>query len=157
MIRIFPNSIKFRITLVTVLFTLIIAIFMASVSFYLFQHFSEENLIQSIKFNIQFIMDSITDDINELIYLTKWCRSNTTILKYLETNPNDIDNIRPLTLEAYERLKEEYRNSKISKYIKRIIISSNNDNQYIQVIGNAFDLYEPDPNLVRNIDFLIPC
>lgn len=153
MIRIFPNSIKFRITLVTVLFTLIIAIFMASVSFYLFQHFSEENLIQSIKFNIQFIMDSITDDINELIYLTKWCKSNTTILKYLETNPNDIDNIRPLTLEAYERLKEEYRNSKISKYIKRIIISSNNDNQYIQVIGNAFDLYEPNPNLVRNIDF----
>lgn len=155
MFKILPNSIRARIISVTVVFTLIIAIFVASISYYLFQHLLEKNLIQSIEFNIQFIMDSITADINELIYLVKWCGSNTTVSKYLETDPDNIDDIRPLTLETYERLKEEYSNSKISKYIKRIMICNNHD-QYIQIIGSTFDLYISDPNMVRDIDFFTP-
>jgi two-component system sensor histidine kinase YesM len=127
---------------------------MASVSFYIFQYFLEKNLIQTTEFSLQLVMDSITADMNELNYLGKWCGSNDTIADYLVT-PKDSERASFMALEAYDRLKEEYQNSKISEYIKRIMIS-NNDNKFIQIIGKAHDFYYSDPEKIRNLDFFEP-
>lgn len=149
MIKIIPKSIKAKITLFTVLFTLIITIMMASVCFYLFQYFLEKSLIQSTRFSLQLVMDSITADVNEFTYLAKWCGSNTTISNYLES---EAENPRPLALEAHKRLTEEYQNSKVTEYINRIMVS-NNDGRYIQIIGNASQLYISDPDAVQDMEF----
>lgn len=149
MIKLLLKTIKAKIILFTVLFTLIITILMASICFYLFQYFLERNLIQSTKFSLQLVMDSITTDINELAYLARWCGSNTTISNYLETT---VDNPKPLSLDAYERLKEEYQNSKISEYIVRIMVSNNNG-RFIQIIRNAYEPYISDPKIIEKMDF----
>lgn len=106
-------------------------------------------MVQSTEFSLQLIMDSISSDLNELTYLTKWCGSNKNITDYLEVSPV---NTSEITLEAYDRLKEEYQNSKISEFIKRIMISNYNDG-YIQIIGKAYDFYNSDPKAIEELDF----
>lgn len=154
MIRFLPNSIKGKISILTVSFTLIITMFMASISFYIYQSFIQKNLIQSTEFGIQLIMDGIHTDLNELIYLSKWCGSNKTITDYLEVNKED-EEYTSVLLEGFERLKEEYQNSKISDHIKRIVICDNNDN-FMQIIGRAYDFYNSDPNEIKNLNFFEP-
>lgn len=148
---IWPKTIKAKLSGLTVIFTLITTIIMASASFYLFQYFLEKNLIQTTEFSLQLVMDSIEADMNELVYLSKWCGSNKTISDFLQYNENDVG-YTALSLEAFERTKEEYQNSKISKFIKRIMISDN-DNNFIQVIGKAPDLYTSDPQGVKELYF----
>ena len=126
-----PRSIRSKITIITVLVTLTIAIFVASICFYIFQSFLRKSLVQSTEFNLQLIMDTINSDLDELIYLTKWSSTNTLFIKYLESNTSNSDG---LSLEAYDRLKEEYQNSRASDYIKRLIISDDGS-KFLQV-GN---------------------
>jgi two-component system sensor histidine kinase YesM len=128
-----------------------ITVLMASISFYMFQYFNEKNLIQNTEFSLQLVADSIAADMTELTYLSKWCGSNKTISDYLEY-PDKDNHLTHLSLEAYDRLKEEYQNSKISEYIKRIMIC-NNRNDYIQVIGKAHDFYNSDPEGIRKLTF----
>jgi two-component system sensor histidine kinase YesM len=94
-------------------------------------------------------MDNISADIDDLVYLSKWCRSNDTISEYLETPtlPSSV-----LTLDAFDRLKEEYQNTIISEYIKRIVISDDKD-KFIQIIGNNNDFYDQDMTSFHEIDF----
>ena len=143
------KSLKKNIILFTMLFTLIVTILIASFSFYTFQSYLKKNMIQQTEFNLLQIVDDITSDINELVYLSKWCGSNRTITTYLEDSSEESVVV---SLEAYERLKEEQQNSKISEYIKRIMISNNNG-KYIQVLGDVYDFYISDPYEVSKLDF----
>lgn len=152
--RFLPGSIKGRISLLTVSFTLIITILIASISFYVYQSFIQKNLIQTTEFSLQLIMDGINTDLNEFIYLSKWCGSNKNIMDYLETEKEESDYTHIL-LESYDRLKEEYQNSKISDYIKRIVICDNSD-KYIQIIGRASDFYNSDPSEIKKLSFFEP-
>lgn len=136
--KILPKTIRSKITIITVLVTLTIATFVASICFYIFQSFLRKSLVQSTEFNLQLIMDTINTDLDELIYLTKWSSTNTLFIKYLESNTSDSDG---LSLEAYDRLKEEYQNSRSSDYIKRLIISDD-DSKFLQV-GNLNNLGLP--------------
>lgn len=149
--KLLPTTIKARISLITISFTLLITIFLASLSFYIFQYFNEKNLIQNTEFSLQLVTDSIAADMNELIYLSKWCGSNKTISDYLQFQDKG-SRFTNLSLEAYDRLKEEYQNSKISDYIKRIMICNTTDD-YIQVIGKAHDFYSSEPEGIRNLPF----
>lgn len=146
-----PKTIKAKLSGLTVIFTLITTIIMASVSFYLFQVFLQKNLIQTTEFSLKLVMDSMDADMNELVTLSKWCGSNKTISDYLQYN-REGPAYTSLSLEAFERTKEESQNSKISKYIKRIMISDN-DNNFIQVIAKASDLYTSDPQAVKELYF----
>ncbi len=146
-----PKTIKAKLSTLTVLFTLMITIIMVSVSFYLFQSFLQKNLIQTTEFSLQLVMDSIEADMEELIYLSKWCGSNKTISDYLQYNGNNAG-YTALSLEAFERTKEEFQNSKIDDYVKRIMISDN-ENNFIQVIAKAPDLYHSDPKAIKELYF----
>lgn len=149
MIQRMPKNIKFNITLFTVLFTLSITILMASVSFFIFQSILKKNLVQSTEFSLQLVMDNISANIDDLVYLSKWCRSNETIIEYLETStqPSSV-----LSLEAFDRLKEEYLNTPISEYIKRIVISDDHT-KYLQIIGNNNDFYNQELDTFHTIDY----
>lgn len=146
-----PRTMKARITLLTVSITLTITIIMASISFYIFRSFLEKNLIQTTEFSLQLVMDSIATDISELIYLSKWCGSNKSITDYLEAKA-DQEEYTKVKLEAFERLKEEFQNSKISEHIKRIVISDN-EGDYIQIIGRAYDIYSSEPKEIMKLPF----
>lgn len=146
-----PKTIKAKLSTLTVLFTLITTIIMVSLSFYLFQSFLQKNLIQTTEFSLQLVMDSIEADMDELIYLSKWCGSNKTISDFLQYSEKD-GGYTALSLEAFERTKEEFQNSKIDDYVKRIMISDN-ENNFIQVIAKAPDLYHSDPKAIKELYF----
>lgn len=136
--KMLPTTIRSKITIITVLITLSIAIFVASICFYIFQSFLRKSLVQSTEFNLQLIMDTINSDLDELIYITKWSSTNSLFVKYLESDTSNSDG---LSLEAYERLKEEYQNSRSADYIKRLIISDD-ESKFLQV-GNLNNLGLP--------------
>lgn len=146
-----PKTIRSKITIISVFITLTIATFVASICFQIFQSFLRKSLVQSTEFNLQLIMDTINSDLDELIYLTKWSSTNTLFVKYLESNTSNSDG---LSLEAYERLKEEYQNSRSSDYIKRLIISDDGS-KFLQV-GNLNNLGLPYDDLTaKKQDFFI--
>ena len=146
------QSIKSKIIILTVSFTLFTTILMASVSFIISQFFLEKNIIQSTEFNLKMMMDGISSDIDELIHLSNWSRSNGQISNYLQSTE---ENTGPLAISTYERLKEEYQHSKIRDYYKRIVIS-NNDGRHLQIIGDTFDFYSIDIKNIENLDFFDP-
>lgn len=143
------QSIKSKIIILTVSFTLFTTILMASVSFIIFQFFLEKNIIQSTEFSLKMMMDGISSDIDELTHLSNWSRSNRQIANYLQSTE---ENTGPLAISTYERLKEEYQNSKIRDYYKRIVIS-NNDGRHLQIIGDTFDFYSTHIKSIETLDF----
>lgn len=140
------KTIKFKITIVTVSFTLMITILLASISSYFFQSFVSKNMIQSTEFNLQLIAGVIAQDASSLDTLSKWCCINSEILSYLEnpnTNPKE-------ELYTYKRLQEQLQNNRARKYIARLIITDTDHTKFLQV-GNAT---ESSPLNPYNIDKL---
>lgn len=149
--RVFRKTIKAKLSFITVFFTLILTIFMGSVIFYTLRFYLERNLIQTTAFSLQLVMDNVESDMNDLTYLSKWCGSNRTIADFLVYD-TDSAGYKNMTLDAYDRLKEEYQNSRVRDYIKRIVISSNNNN-FIQIISYSNDRYNSDPEAIRALPF----
>jgi two-component system sensor histidine kinase YesM len=143
------SSIKARVITLTLTYTLIISILMVSIFFYLFQSFLHENLIRSSEFNLQLVSDNISNDMNELVYFARWCCSNTTINSYL-TSSADTDKL--ISLDAFSRLKEEYRNCKSNEFIDRVIISKN-DGKFLQIVSSISSSTMNASEVVKESDF----
>ncbi|MFT4107668.1 MAG: sensor histidine kinase [Lacrimispora sp.] len=141
-----PKTIRGKIMLLTAAITLLITVLTTTVCFSVFQSFLRKNQIQSTEFSLQVVSNNIAADMKDIIYFSKWCFSNDTILDYLETFKNqdklptiskDRDSLRPVALSTHSRLKEEYYRS--NEYMSRVIISSNNINNFLQVSAAAND------------------
>lgn len=143
----------------TVIFTLIITIFVASFSYYMFNSLLTNSLVQSTAFNLRLISDTIASDITPILSLANWCNSSSQISRYLESTMDLMDleckylmesrnsglteeqgtalrkakeSTQVLSLLAWDRLQEEYLNSRCSVYISRIIIGNVSRN-YLQI------------------------
>lgn len=136
-----PKTIRGKIMLLTAAITLLITILTTTVCFSVFQSFLRKNQLQSAEFSLQVVSNNIAADMKDIIYFSKWCYSNGAILDYLEafkdqpklpTTSRDSDNLRPLALSTHNRLKEEYYNTRANEYMSRVIISTNNENNYLQ-------------------------
>lgn len=145
MIKKYITSIKARIITLTLLYALVISIVIVSIFFYIFQTFLQKNLIRSTEFNLQLVSDTISNDMNQLIYFTRWCCSNNIINSYLTFEEED-DKL--ISLNAFKRLNEEYNNNKSKKFIERVVIAKNNG-KFLQLVStvasskmNASDLVE---------------
>ncbi|WP_333647768.1 sensor histidine kinase [Lacrimispora sp.] len=141
-----PRTIRGKIMLLTAAITLLITVLTTTVCFSVFQSFLRKNQIQSTEFSLQVVSNNIAADMKDIIFFSKWCFSNDTILDYLETFKNqdklptiskDTDNLRPVALATHSRLKEEYYRA--NEYMSRVIISSNNINNFLQVSAAAND------------------
>lgn len=147
-----PKTIRAKILGATSVVTILIALVTVTVCFTIFQSFLKKNQIQSAEFNLQLVSNNVSTDMKDVIYFSKWCCSNKDILNYL-TVMQDKDKLavavrtdrtlRPLVLTAFDRLMEEYYGTKPSSYIGRVIISTENTKNFIQVMitsgGNSSD------------------
>lgn len=142
-------GITFLITVITVL-----------ICFFVFQSFLKKNQLQSTEFNLQLVANQISADMENIVYLSKWCTSNTDIIHYLETfrdkerlstASKEDKSLRPLALSAFARLKEEY--DKSSRFISRLIISSNNFNNVLQLLSSNSNYAPYNSEALSNADF----
>lgn len=139
-----PQTIKGKITALTASITFLITVITVSLCFLLFQSFLRKNQIQSAEFNLQLVSTTVSSQMKDIIYFSKWCCSNPSILDYLENfkyveklppASRDSQKLRPLALSSFMRLHEEYYNTKSRDYISRVLISPNNRNHYLQLLS----------------------
>jgi two-component system sensor histidine kinase YesM len=143
------SSIKARIIILTLTYALVISLVIVSIFFYIFQSFLQKSLIRSTEFNLQLVSDNISNNMNELIYFARWCCSNEIINSYLTSDDTDSKSI---SLEAFDRLKEEYRNCKSTKFIERVVVSKN-DGEFLQVVSTVASSTMHSSTLIQESSF----
>ncbi|WP_313339852.1 sensor histidine kinase [Lacrimispora sp.] len=144
--KLIPKTIRGKLMTLTASVTLLITLLTTSVCFSVFQSFLRKNQIQSAEFSLQVVNNNIAADMKDIIYFSKWCCSNGAILDYLEalkgqpklpTAQKDMANLRPLALSTHNRLKEEYYNTRSNEYMSRVIVSSIDENNFLQMAASA--------------------
>lgn len=163
--KLIPKTIRGKIMVLTAAITLLITILTTTVCFSVFQSFLRKNQIQSVEFSLSVVSNNIGADMKDIIYFTKWCCSNNAILDYLEaikdqpklpTASKDFDNLRPVALSSYSRLKEEYYkyfNTRSNEYMSRVIVSSSNERNFLQMAAAANSTSSYAARILRNKDF----
>lgn len=144
----FGKTIKGKIISITIGTTFLITLITVGVCFFVFQTLLRQNQIQSVEFNLQLVANNVSSDMKELVYFTRWCSSNSDIIGYLETfhdkdplavaSKND-KGLRSIAIRAYDRLREEYRNTAPSRYITRLIVSNNTTTNFLQIMNTSGD------------------
>ena len=163
--KLIPKTIRGKIMILTAAITLLITVLATTVCFSVFQSFLRKNQIQSVEFSLSVISNNIGADMRDIIYFSKWCCSNSAILDYLEafkdqpklpTATRDFDNLRPMALSSHSRLKEEYYkyfNTRSNEYMSRVIVSSSNERNFLQVAAAANSTSSYGARIIRNKDF----
>ena len=144
----FYRTIKGKIIAITLGTTLLITLITVGVCFYVFQSLLRKNQIQSVEFSLQVVANNVSSDMQDILYFVRWCGFSQDILQYLETFQDkeplaviskDNKSLRSVALEAHERLKEEYHNTRSSRYITRILLSNTSSSNYLQVTPTSGD------------------
>lgn len=115
--RTMPKTIRGKIMVCTAAITILIAAVTVSICFLVFQSFLRRNQIRSAEYNLQMISHNVSVNMDNIIYLNKWCCSSPDIARYLEAFQQETkmpsissgqSSLRSMALNAYTRLKEEY-------------------------------------------------
>ncbi len=141
------KSLKGKITAITITFTLVIAILVATFSFMLFRSFALESQISSTEFNLQFIGAKARENMVAIDSLIRWCTTNAMVSSYLEQEGNTI------ALETYERVKEEVMNNLAQAYVSRIIIT---DIEHTKLIHTGLWMSDSMPVNTSNVSMVLP-
>lgn len=160
--RILPKTIRGKIMTLTAAITTLITVITVTICFLVFQSFLTKNQLQSTEFNLQLVANNVSSDMNDIVYLVNWCCSNSEILDYLEAFDGKAplavsskvnSSLKPLALSTYKRMKEEYFNTRSSDFISRIIISANNQNNYLQIIGSSENSSPKSADIIASLDY----
>ena len=144
----FFRTIKGRIITGTAGITFLIALVTVIVCFTVFQSLLNQNQIQSAQFNLQVVANNVSSDMKDIAYFSEWCRSNQYIINYLETFQDkeglaaasrEDKTLRQTAINSYDRLKEEYHNTRHYSYMNRVIISNNTSSNYLQILNDSGD------------------
>ncbi|NMA22204.1 MAG: hypothetical protein GX938_01655, partial [Spirochaetales bacterium] len=141
------NTLKSKITVLTVSFTLLLAILVASFSFFMFRSFALQSQITSTEFNLQFIGAKARQSMIALDSLVRWVTTNSQITTYLETDGVDV------ALATYDRVKEEVMNNLAQQYVNRIIVT---DLQHTKLIHTGQQMAGSRPVTVSNVSTVLP-
>jgi two-component system sensor histidine kinase YesM len=160
--KLIPKTIRGKIMVLTAAITLLITVLTTTVCFSVFQSFLRKNQIQSAEFSLSVVSNNIGADMKDIIYFSKWCCSNSAVLDYLEafkdqpklpTATMDFDNLRPMALSSHSRLKEEYYNTRAYEYMSRVIVSSSNESNFLQIAALANSSSSYAARIIKNEPF----
>lgn len=156
------KTIRGKVIAMTAGITLAITFITVAICFSVFQSFLHRNQIQTAEFNLQLAASSICSDMEDIIYLNDWCRSNNLVLGYLEsfmgkermTYASRKDKgLRPIALSTFDRVKEEYMVTKSHNYITRLIISTDNSNNLLQLVSSSDETSPHNISQLVSMDF----
>lgn len=140
------KSIRNRILIFTLSAILGMCLLISLFSYYIFQHYLQNTLIQSTETSLRLLSDSMDSSINDVYRLARYCQTDSSIAKYIEHNP---DPGSVLSVSTYEAFNEECNRSSSYNYMPRIAIVS--QEHYLQVVATTYsstvDLAEQIPLL----------
>lgn len=160
--KFFTKTIRGRILSMTASITLLITFITVAVCFLVFQSFLKKNQIQMAEFNLQLVANNISSDIKDIIYLNNWSCSNSQVLNYLERFKEQEQlaiaarkdrSLPSLSLSTFQRMKEEYLNTRPYSYITRLIISTTNSKNMLQVQSASSESSPYNIDKLRSADF----
>ncbi len=127
------SSIRNRILYLTFIYTAIIGIVISLVSYVIFQHNSYRNLNNSINTNLSYLANHLDSKLDSIDQLATYCQASSIITTYVENSTKD----NSKRLRAYDVLSEYCQNNIYSKYLYRVVITSNSGD-YIQSIATEY-------------------
>lgn len=128
------HSIKAKITIISVFISFTVTLLTISFFYYIFDSNLKKNRIQSTEFGLQMTMNTITENMNQLLYLSDWGNYAEFIVQFLTADSEN----KLVKLNAYHRLKEEYNTNKANEYLLRFMIGNQRHN-FIQEVRLVTD------------------
>lgn len=118
------KTIKGKIIISTLLFSFVLSIFIAGISYRVYHNYLRNNLIQSSELSLQVIADTINNDLSNIYSLAEWCQVNNTIGEFSLYGSKTATQ----KLIVYDYLNERYNSNDSSEYIQRVLVASNQKN-----------------------------
>lgn len=126
--RKFTHSIRFKVTQITVAFTLVLTVILGSISFFFFQNYARKSVIQATEFNLQLVAGLVRQDIVNLNALSNWCTVDSSIIQFLTAQPLSARR----SVDTYESVRAQYNLNRSSSYVQRLVITDRS-NRILQV------------------------
>lgn len=140
------KSIRNRILVFTLSAVLGMCLLISLFSYYIFQHYLQNTLIQSTETSLRLLSESMDSSINDVYRLVRYCQTDSGIAKYIEHNPNPGS---VLSVSTYDSFSEECSRNSASNYMPRIAIIS--QEHYLQVVAAT---YSSTANLSEQVPLL---
>lgn len=167
------KSIRSRIILFSVGFALVLAVFVSTVSYMVFQDFLQKNQLQAAQNNLQLLGNQLDSSLTDIVLFANWCGLDSEISNYLKhadsetalSGMYEADEAhqssetewadeaqrrfagkqaqRKLALDAWEQLSQEFNKVTARRYMGRSIIATMNGRHFIQV--------QPSPSTSKGI------
>lgn len=115
----FRRTIRLKITLIAVSFSLALALLLSTFSFAFFSEQARRSVIQAAEFNLQLVGGTIGQELASLDMLAKWCTTTAQVSHWLTHESLDPQ----LSIDLYNRLREELMNNKANVYLRRILLT----------------------------------
>lgn len=161
----FLKTIKGKIITITIGTTFLITLVTVGICFFVFQTLLRQNQIQSVEFNLQLVANNVSSDMKDLVYFARWCASSSDILGYLETfrdkDPLAVASksdkgLKSIAINAYDRLREQYRSTTPSRYMTRLIVSNNSTSNFLQILDTTGDTSAYKVNALTDWEYFSP-
>ena len=140
------KSIRNRILLFTLSAILGMCLLISLFSYYIFQHYLQNTLIQSTETSLRLLSESMDSSMNDVYRLVRYCQTDSGIAKYIEHNPNPGS---VLSVSTYDSFSEECSRNGAYNYMPRIAIIS--QEHYLQVVSAT---YSSTANLSEQVPLL---
>ena len=144
-------SIKKKILLISISFSLIMGLVVALTSYSIFYHYNKNNLTHDTELNVSHITDTINEDFAPVASLVRWCQINARLLPYQLYKDNSGDSRTLL----HERLNDQYNmvtHSNSNNHIQRLVVSNFSD-YYIQIVSASYSTTADVPAVIMSQDY----
>lgn len=143
-LKIKSTTIRGRIILLSVGFATALALFVASVSYGVFQNFLKNIQIQSAQNALQLLGTEIDSDLDDILNFSNWCGVDASIGDYLNImNGNSAplakyQNLKQLSVDVWTSFSTEFNKVSSRQYMGRAVISTLDGENFIQ--------FQPSPS-----------
>ncbi len=138
------GSLKLKITVITIVFSLIIGLVITTASFLWYRASVRRNMVQAAEFNLQLVEGIIDPKLSSVQMLVRWCSTNRQLSSYFGGEGSD----NQYRLEAYDRLREQVQNNEASHYLNRVLIAGSGEKQ----VQTGSRMPQSLPLTVENLD-----
>jgi two-component system sensor histidine kinase YesM len=132
------KTVKGRVFFLLAMFALIITFLALLFSFNMINSFQRRIAVRSAENNLQLIAGLIEQDLRDLNTMGRWCGYNEQISLYFLSKDNDTF----LSMEAWNKLSNEFINNQAGRYVRRLIVCNTALTKFLQV-GNSTSISYP--------------
>lgn len=146
--KLLKRNLKNRIITISLLLTLALGSLIAALSYFLFQNYLRNSLIQSTEINLQFTADAIESNMNNIYSFVKMLQNNSDIKVFAMS---DGDDIRARN-QAYLTMNEQYMNNSSRHYMLRIAVVNQMD-ELIQIVPSSYVTVSNIPEIAKKLPY----